>query len=55
MQTHLKRIDRIIGSLANTRNEIAQNPEVELDIDQWLTTVEVAAQGLTDEVEEELK
>lgn len=55
MNTHLKRLDRAIQQLAMARNEIAQNPELEFDIEKLLTIVEVSVTALADEVEDELK
>lgn len=55
MQAQLKRLDRVIQQLAMARNEIARNPELELDLERLLTIVEVSSTALADEVEEELK
>lgn len=55
MNTQLKRLDRVIAMLAKTRNDIAQNPEIELEIDRLLNVVEVSTSALVDEVDEELK
>lgn len=54
MNTQLKRLDRAIAALAQARNTMSQNPEVEYEVDKLIGIVEVAVTALADEVEDEV-
>jgi hypothetical protein len=49
------RLDHLIQRLAKIRNDVANNPEVELDINGELHVIETAVDLLDEVVEEELK
>lgn len=49
------RLDRLIQRLAKIRNDVQNNPEVELDINGELHVIETAVELLDEVVAEELK
>ena len=50
-----RRLDMLITKLVAVRQEVVNNPEIELDLDRELNVVETSIQLLCEVVEEELK